>query len=341
MVSRDRVIRALNHQSIDRAPRDLWLGPGLEVIRPDDLAEMNVRFPSDVLHLESKWPVGKRSKGHHRKPGPCTDAWGCGWELGDHGLVRGLTHSPLSGGGAAVAAYEPPTELLDPARFATINVSCEGSGRFALANTEIRPLGRLCQLRGSEAACAGLCDGNDDLGRLLGRLHEFYLKEIELWGRTQADGLILGDDLAWVVGSRTHLKIWRALFKPLFRDYCAAVHRHDKFVFFLCESEIDEALDDMLEIGVDAVHAHWSQDELERQAARYRNQVTFWGGVHPQKVQPPCNCGDIREAVFRVRKALDFGAGGVISQVHWENHVPLRNIVTFFEQWLIPLPVTV
>ena len=89
MISRDRVIRTLNHQSIDRAPRDLWLLPGMEAGRPDDVAEINVRFPSDILHLETKWPAGKRSKGHRQKAGSHTDAWGCTWQLGDHGARRG------------------------------------------------------------------------------------------------------------------------------------------------------------------------------------------------------------------------------------------------------------
>ncbi len=86
MISRDRVIRTLNQQSIDRAPRDLWLVPGLEAARTDDVAEINVRFPGDVLHLETKWPAGKRSQGDHREAGAHSDAWGCTWQLDEHGV---------------------------------------------------------------------------------------------------------------------------------------------------------------------------------------------------------------------------------------------------------------
>ena len=205
----------------------------------------------------------------------------------------------------------------------------------------MRPLDRLRQLRGPETAVSELCDGNQELRALLAKLHEFFRKEVELWAETQVDGVVLGDDLAWVAASRAHLKIWRSLFKPLFQEYCAVLHRHDKFVFFLCEGTSGEALDDLVEIGVDAVHAQWPQEEFEKHAARHRGRVTFWGGVEQRKVEPPSQCGDIREAVFRVRKALDFGAGGVISQVSWGSHIPLRSIVTFFEQWLIALSVTI
>jgi hypothetical protein len=340
MISRDRVIRTLNHQSIDRAPRDLWLLPDMTAVRPDDVAELNVRFPSDMLHLETKWPAGRRSKGQTQKAGPLTDAWGCIWQLGEQGAAIGLLASPLADG-AAVATYQPPLELLEPARFAKANATCAGTGRFTLASSEVRPLDRLCQLRGAETAVAELCGGNQDLRTLLARLHEFFLQEVELWARTQVDGVVLGDDLAWVAASRANSKVWRALFKPFFQKYCAVLHRHDKFVFFLSDSTTGEVLDDLVEIGVDAVHAQWPREEFEKHAARHRGRVTFWGGVERRKIEPPFQCSDIREAVFRVRKALDFGAGGVISQVSWGSHVPLQSIVTFFEQWLINLPVTV
>ncbi len=340
MISRDRVIRTLNHQSIDRAPRDLWLLPGMESDRPDDVAEINVRFPSDILHLETKSPVGKRGKDNPQKEGSYTDAWGCTWQASDRGVLAALVGSPLADG-SSVAEYQPPAELLDPAGFARINPICEATGRFTLARSEVRPLDRLRQLRGAETAVGELCDRNQDLCRLLAKLHEFFLKEIELWAMTQVDGLILGDDLAWVAASRTHLKVWRTLLIPLYRAYCAAAHRHDKFVFFLCEGTTGDVLDDLVEIGVDAVHAQWPQEEFEKHAAQHRGHVTFWGGVEQRKIEPPSHCGDIRDAVFRVRKALDFGAGGVISQVAWGSHIPLQNIATFFEQWLINLSVTV
>lgn len=345
MISRDRVIRTLNHQPIDRAPRDLWLMPGMEAGWPDDVAEIDMRFPNDVLHFESKWPSVKRGKAHCQTvDSPAlnsyTDAWGCVWQVGEHSGLAGLVSSPLAGA-LAVATYEPPPELLDSARFTKVNPLCEGTGRFTLANSDVRPLDRLRQLRGPETTVVELCEGNRDLSILLDKLHAFFRKEVDLWAKTQVDGVVLGDDLAWVAASPKNLKIWRTLFKPLLREYCDVLHRRDKFVFFLSEGTSGEALDDLVELGVDAVHAQWPREELEKHVARHRGKVTFWGGVERRRVEPPCQCNDIREAVLRARKSLDFGAGGVISQIAWGSHVPLQSIATFFEQWLIPLPVTI
>ena len=146
----------------------------------------------------------------------------------------GLVQSPLAA--ADVPSYTPPVELLNPARFAEVDPICESTGRFTLAHSQVRPLERLRQLCGAEVAVNGLFNnGNADLCGLLGRLHEFFRKEIELWAKTQIDGVALGDDLGWVGASREHLKMWRSLLKPLFQEYCKVLHDHDKFVFFLSE----------------------------------------------------------------------------------------------------------
>jgi uroporphyrinogen decarboxylase len=339
MFSRDRVIRTLNHMPSDRAARDLWLAPGLEAEQADQVAEINARFPSDIVHLHAKAPDGKRIK-RSQSGGPHTDAWGCSWQSVDHVTMTGLIGSPLAGK-ADPADYEPPSELLEPARFASLNAVCESSGRFALANSEVRPVGRLLQLRGQETAVTELRDDNPRLRLLLAKIHDFYRKEIELWAATQADGVVLSDDLSWVSAAPGHVQVWRGIFKPLLREYCELLHRRDKFVFFRCDGVCGDALEDLVEIGIDAVHSEWRPEELEKLARRYRGRVTFWGGIERARIEPPCCCNQIRDVVSRVRKALDYGAGGVISQISWNRQLPLQSVAAFFEQWLVPLAVTV
>jgi len=76
MTSRDLVINALNHEPAERAPRDLWILPEVESARPDELAEMEVRYPKDIIRADFHYPQGKRSKGSPHKAGKYTDAWG-------------------------------------------------------------------------------------------------------------------------------------------------------------------------------------------------------------------------------------------------------------------------
>ena len=62
MISRRPVTRTLNHQPIDRH-RDWWLLPATQSARGDEVAEMEVRFPSDFLHLDAiRIPARKESR---------------------------------------------------------------------------------------------------------------------------------------------------------------------------------------------------------------------------------------------------------------------------------------
>ncbi len=263
MISRDRVIRALNHQPIDRAPRDLWLSTGIEAARRDDVAEINMRFPSDFVNVEitTESPPLKRHKEPTLKEGKYTDLWGCVWKQGHVDSSAVLASSPLTGA-LSVADFRPPTELLDAARFAKINAACANTGLFALGHSQLRPLERLCQLRGPETALRELAEGNVELRDLLGRLRDFFCLEAERWAKTEVDAVVLEDDLAWPARSATSLRLWRALIRPFFRDFCEVLHDRDKFAFFRFHGPLHDLLGDMIEIGIDAVHAQWPLEEF-------------------------------------------------------------------------------
>ena len=135
MTSRDRVIRTLNHQPVDRAPRDLWLAHSIESGWTDALAELNVRFPSDMAQIDLRTVAGKRHKpGGRPEPSPI-DAWGCTAAVEGRGAA-GAAAPPLADD-QQIAAYCPPAELLAPARFSAVNRGCAGTTRFTLAWSDV------------------------------------------------------------------------------------------------------------------------------------------------------------------------------------------------------------
>jgi uroporphyrinogen decarboxylase len=76
---------------------------------------------------------------------------------------------------------------------------------------------------------------------------------------------------------------------------------------------------------------------VERLAKRYRGRVTFWGEMDRQRLLNPGTPEEFREAVLAVRRALDFGSGGVIAQCQWDPGVRIQTVAAFYEQWLVPL----
>jgi uroporphyrinogen decarboxylase len=337
MTSRELVIKTLNHEPVPRIPRDLWLCCGEDSLRADELAEIHVRFPSDILTIESAPLHGKRSQAKSSKAGESTDAWGCVWHVGDDQVAE-LKSSPLADA-SRIASYRPPAELLDHARVAKASKVCPTTSRFVLAWSEVRPFDRVQLLRGRDAALADLARGTKDIRSLLAMLHDVTCKELELWAQSEVDGVAFRDDWGSADGLLVSSDAWRDLFRPMYRDYCKILHARDKFVFFHSEGDISDIFSDLVKVDLDAIHAQLRLMNIERLAKRYRGRITFWGEIDHQQLQNPGTAEQFRESVLALRKAFDFGQGGVIAQCAWEQGVRLQTVAAFFEQWLVPLPM--
>ncbi len=338
MTSRELVIKTLNHEPVPRVPRDLWLPPGEDSARAAELAEMNIRYPSDIVQPEVAPAHGKKSSGKPSKAGDYTDAWGCVWHSGQRSALPELKLSPLSEA-AKIASYQPPMELLDRSRFAKVNKSCLTTNRFVLAWSEARPFDRLRYLRGSEATSMDLARGTKDIRGLLAMLHDFACRELELWAETDVDGVTFRDDWGTPDGLLIAPEMWREIFRPLYREYCRILHAKDKFAFFHSKGYILDIFGDLVKVGVDAIHSQMHLMDIERLAKRFRGRVTFWGEMDPERLHNPGTPDKFREAVLDIRKALDFGSGGVIAQCPWDQGVRIQTIAAFYEQWLTPLPM--
>ncbi len=338
MTSRDLVIRTLNHEPADRVPRDLWYAPGVETSRADEVAEIEIRYPRDIVPPDYENPAGKWAKGNPYIVGCYTDAWGCEWHVAEQGTIGEVKEPPLTSA-ANIVEYKPPMELVDGAKLSRTNRHCAATSRFVLARTETGPFHRLQLLCGAKATCSDLASGAERIRSLLATLHDFFCREMEMWAGSDVDGVQWRDD--W--GSPDALRIapgtWRELFKPLYRDYCEILHAKDKFAFFRSDGKISDIFSDLVKIGVDAIHAQLPLMDIERLAKRFRGRVTFCGEIDRQRVLPQGALDEIRDAVLKIRKALDFGRGGLIAQCEWGSAVPLRNVAAVFEQWMLPLPV--
>jgi hypothetical protein len=338
MTSRELVIKTLNHQPVPRIPRDLWASAFEGAAHTHEFLEINLRFPSDIVHLEDGPSPSKKQSAKAAKAGEFVDAWGCVWRRESEQSPVLVGPPPLSDH-AKVAAFEPPAELLDHSRFAKANKKSQATSRFVLAWTEVRPFDRLRFLRGEDTALVDLARETKSIRGLLAKLHDFARRELELWADTEVDGVAFRDDWASAEGMLVAPEMWRDVFRPLYREYCDILHAKDKFVFFHSEGNITDIFGDLVKAGIDAIHSQLYLMDFERLAKRYRGRVTFWGEGDRPRLRDPGTLDEFRQSVLAVRKSLDFGAGGVIAQCQWDAGVRLQTIATFFEQWLIALPM--
>ena len=337
MTSRERVQRTLKFQNPDRPPRELWALPGVGQFRRAELDALQARFEWDFTGPRGEYGRSERARGDYLSVAPTVDEWGVTWVRGEPGVV-GEVRQAILADDAEIGRYRLPWELLDNATFVTANAEPSSSDKFVRAGTQARPFERLQFLRGSERLLADLAYGTPAVMGLLGQLHEFFVREMEMWAGTTVDGVSFMDD--W--GAQNSLLIspamWRQIFKPLYADYCRIMHRAGKSVFFHSDGHIADIIPDLIEIGVDAVNSQLFCMDIEQLAATHKGHITFWGEMDRQHILPFGSADDVRDAVRRVRRALDDGRGGVIAQCEWGLRDPAANVAAVYETWDEPRP---
>ena len=340
MTSRERVYRALEFRRPDRPPRDLWTWPWHGTHEKDRLDELTRRFPMDFTGAGVSLAAGTRRRGTEARRGSYVDDWGCVWHVGEDGAAGEVKGPPLADW-SALAGYRLPWEIIGQADWDAAGPHGEknlaGECKFMLGGSSVRPFERIQFLRGSENTFLDLGCGDGNFRKLLARLHEFFLAELEHWCRTPADAVTFMDD--W--GSQTALLIspamWRDVFKPLYREYCAMIRGAGKKVFFHSDGYIQEIYEDLVEIGVDAVNSQLFCMDIEAIARRWKGRITFWGELDRQRILPFGTVRDVRAAVGRVRRALEDASGGVIAHFTWGKGDPFENALAVYRAWDEPL----
>lgn len=357
MTSRERVYKTLRFEPPDRTPRDLWTLQGVGMFRSAELRSLLDRYPMDIAlpidtngngtsvsklwggDLEAdgdslfRYGRSDRVRGTAFIKGKNVDDWGVEWEVGEDGVL-GEVKQPLLADWSRLDHYTLPWEILNNANWDAVHALCRRTEKFVITPWHINIFERMQMLRGPENLFADIGYGDREFFRLRDILHEFFLREIDLWCATNVDGVRLSDD--W--GSQQALLIapttWRELYKPLYAEYCRRIHKAGKFVFMHSDGNIATIIPDLIEIGVDALNAQLFCMDLEQLACEYRGRITFWGEVDRQWVLPFGGPDDARAAVRRIRTALDKGSGGVIAQLEWGKDDPRENVEACFEAWL-------
>ena len=334
MTSRERVSRTLKHKPVDCVPRHLWTLPGVGMFRKDEMNLINTAFPSDIISPDVKFGVSRRASGKPNLPGIYTDAWGSIWHVAEPGVIGEVKEYAIPEL-EDVSHYELPWELLDRADFTKVDASCAATDCFVLAGTWTRPFERMQFLRGTENLFIDLANDEPEIWHLRDSLHEFSLREMNLWAQTAVDGVSFMDDLGSQKSLLISPEIWRAFYKPLYKEYCDILHAAGKAVFFHSDGHIEAIYPDLVEIGIDAVNSQLFCMDIERLAANFGDNITFWGEIDRQFILPFGTTDDVRNAVDRVATATigKRGRTGIIAECEWGLHDPYENIKAVFDQW--------
>ncbi len=330
MTSRELVRRTLSFDAPPRVPRQLWLLPWACDRYPEELRAIQARFPDDIVSAPAFHEALLPVHGDPYRRGTFVDEWGCTFLNVQAGVI-GEVKTPLLKSWDAHEMVRFPEERLS-VQVDEVNQFCRRTDRFVLAGACPRPFERLQFLRGTENLLMDLIDQPAGLHAFLARLHEFYMRELELWARTDVDALSFMDDWGGQQAMLISPQLWRTFFKPLYRDYVAIAHQSGKAAFMHSDGYILNILPDLVEIGLDALNCQVFCMDVALLGDRFSGKLTFWGELDRQQILPGGSRAAVIAAAQQLRSAF-WRPGGFIAQCEFGPGARPENVHAFFEAW--------
>ncbi len=318
MNSRERALKALNHQEPDRVPFDLG-GTGLSTIHitayqnlrrfldmpaleprithvaeqlvavDEDLAEcLQTDFRPILPGLSSLFRYRFREKGGYES---FIDEWGIGWRKPkDGGFYYDMYHHPLA---AASSLDEfrtyPFPDPLDDQRFVTLREQAEAAVARGKAAVLAGPSAGIAEvyswLRGYEQYYIDLALNPDYVACMLDRLVDY---KCAFWERALdevgdlVDVVVEADDLAGQKRLLMAPTTYRRLIKPRHRRLFSFIKEQApvKLFYHSCGA-VRPLIPDLIEAGIDILNPVQISAEgmdLGELKQKYGQDLVFWGG---------------------------------------------------------------
>jgi uroporphyrinogen decarboxylase len=283
-----------------------------------ELVAQTLRFESPArLPYDFPEPYGSdfywadMSPSPDNRPPTGVDEWGAVWENIGVSLLGQVKDYPLKDW-ANFGSLRVP-DINEPHRWAPLQGLREQAGdRFILAQG-VSIYERLHFIRGLHNTWTDIYDAPEKLGELIDILVEQNLVAVRRFAELGADGFIFCDD--W--GLQNSLMIapakWREIWKPRYARIYQAAHAAGLFTFLHSCGYIVDILDDLIEIGLDAVHMDQQENMgLELLGRRFGGRITFFAPVDIQKTMIYGSLDDIRAYCHRMVQLLGRPQGGII-----------------------------
>jgi uroporphyrinogen decarboxylase len=318
MSSRERVLRALNHQEPDRVPFDLG-GTGLSTIHVTAYQslrrhlrlpeiEPQVAFTAEQLVLvdhdvadqlqtdvrplvpgtASTFQYVFRHEGAYEA---YSDEWGIGWRKPrDGGFYYDMYDHPLATANLLdeFSAYPFP-DPLDEGRFATLRSQAEAAAAEGKAVALLGPCAGIAEvyswLRGYEEYYVDLARHKDWVGYMLDRLVEwkgtFWERALHEIGDL-VDVVVEADDLGSQKAPLMSPKTYRQVIQPRHKRLFSFIKEQAPVrVFYHSCGAVRRLIPDLIEAGIDIlnpVQISAAGMDLKELKQEFGRDLVFWGG---------------------------------------------------------------
>jgi uroporphyrinogen decarboxylase len=245
------------------------------------------------------------------RPRTGVDEWGASWENIGAMTLGQVKDFPLKNWSEFDRLKIP--DIDDPRRWTCLDAVRKHAGDRFLLGHGISIYARVHYIRGLENTWMDIHDAPKELGHLIDVLVDMNLAAIQRYSDLGFDGLIFPDD--WGLQNRLMISPtdWRKIWKPRYARIFAAAHAHGLHTFLHSCGYIVDIIDDLVEIGLEAIHMDQQENMgLDQLGKRFGGRITFFAPVDIQKTMAIGSLDEIRLYCQAMVRCLGRPKGGFI-----------------------------
>ena len=330
MSSRKLVLQTLDGENPKRIPKHMWILPWADIHYPGAVERINKEYPDDIIYTPRALVKEPQVTGDFFSKGTYIDEWGCVFQNLDDGII-GEVKNPIIQNFSDIDKIKVPVDLLNIDKD-EVNAFCRNTDKFVLGDVLPRPFERLQWLRGTEQLYMDLLLEPEQVKKMLKPIHDFYLKQLEVWCDTDIDGFWFMDDWGTQSSLLVSLDVWKEFFLPCYRDYIDLGKSKRKRSFFHSDGHTFDIIEHLINAGLDAMNTQIFCMDIEKLGQAYRGRITFWGEIDRQHLLPSGTPEEIDQAVARVFNNL-YDRGRVIGQCEFGPSAKPDNVYQVFKAW--------
>lgn len=322
MISKERVVRAIEFEGPDKVPNGCYYLPGALDKYSGRLLSLFKAYPRDFAE-SVWWDVRELVKSY--SAGTYTDKWGCVWKNVKPGLMGRIVKHPLKDL-SKIDSYElpEPTNLVDFELVKKAVNDAVKAGKYVLGDGD-NFFERIHWLHGFEDTLFDIAMRRKELKILMDRLVKLKMDLIRCWLDSGVDGLFFLDDWGTMKGLMISPERWRELFKPCYKRMFYEIRKRACHVFFHSDGKVLDIIPDLIEIGANAVNIQVSLIGVDLLAAKFAGKACMLPDIDRQHLLPFGKPSEIAEHIRHLVEKFGSFRGGVIAWGEIGPDVPLEN----------------
>lgn len=329
MTRRERVIRSITFQQVDKVPYNVSLTSNMlkrlnEYTGAEDSTKL---FDNHVLEISGSKPEIPLGNERFR------DEFGVVWNRSgvdkDIGVVE---HYLLSEIEDVDSLALPPVDEAYVRSAIETGLKTRGD-RFVVASIGFSLFERAWTLRGMENLLCDMLLEPEYVEKLLNKIVERNLKIVDIFlSYDEIDCVYFGDDWGQQKGLIMGPECWHTFIEPQLRKMYSRVHEGGKFVAQHSCGDVREVMDTLVEIGLNVYQTFQPEIYGLDYAKKLKGKLAIFGGVSTQQALPCKTPEEIRQITRDLLKAFEY-TGLIAAPTHAvPGDVPPENLLAMRDE---------